>query len=58
MEDAKSNSLYLSKDTTQFILRSSMVEEPKEHGKMTFLQEYFFIILSSSIQFYEMAIKI
>ena len=36
MEDAKSNALYLFKDPTQFILRSSMVEEPKEHGNMTF----------------------
>ena len=33
---------YLSKDTTEFDLRSSMAEEPKEHGKMTFSARVFF----------------
>ena len=41
MEYAKSNALYLSKYPTKFILRSSMVEEPKEHGKMTFSARVF-----------------
>jgi hypothetical protein len=40
MDDAKSNVLDLSKEPIEIILRLSMLEEPREHAKITFLQEY------------------